>query len=134
MYASPMNPFMLLFIPWAVLIAVAVYVYTALCLREIGRKLHYGREWIAWIPFVNSILLLELGGVHWAYVFLLFIPVVGWFVLWVLTIAALWKICERLHYPGWIALFVLLGSLAFLIVISILAWADNRPHGKSRKK
>ena len=80
------DPLMLWLIPWMILIFVGVYVYTALCLRSIGRKLKYNRNWVAWVPFLNGILLLELGGFHWAFIFLLLVPVLGWLVLGVFTI------------------------------------------------
>jgi len=104
---------------------IGFYVYQALCLQAIARKLKHPRPWLAWIPIVNTVLLLEMGGFHWAFIFLFLVPFLGWLVLGVLGIIALWRICERLHYPGWIALFSLLGGLALLIILSILAWSDN---------
>ena len=115
----------------ALIIFAAVYIYTALALRDIAKKLKYKYPWLAWIPFANIALVLQLGKFHWAWVFLLVIPVLGWIAVGVLWIISLWRVYEKRKYPGalsliWIA--VVLPKLAFLalianlVILGLVAW------------
>ncbi len=108
---------------------IAVYVYFALAWSTIARKLKHKYPWLAWIPFANISLILEIGGFHWAWVFLLLVPIFGWLALLVLTIIATWKIFEKRNYPGWFSLAVLIpkvGGLFYLIAIGFVAWKEMK--------
>ncbi|MHA1703917.1 MAG: hypothetical protein ACTSWK_16805 [Promethearchaeota archaeon] len=116
-----------------IVIALAFYVYFALAWMTIAQKLKHKRPWLAWIPIANFALILQLGGFHWALVFLALIPVIGWLALSILMIIAAWKIYEKRKYPGWLALAPLLdwitggiGSIINLIVIGFVAWKDKK--------
>ncbi len=121
---------------WAAVIsivAIAFYVYSALVLMTIAKKLKYKNSWLAWIPIANCAMILELGGFHWAWIFLIFLPILGWIALMVLTIIAGWKIFERRKYPGWLSLISLLGfipglnvlaAIACIIIWGLVAWKD----------
>lgn len=119
----------------ALLMLVAVYVYTALALQTIGKKLKYKRTWLAWIPVANIAMILQMGGFHWAWVFLLLIPVLGAVAIGVLATISWWRIFEKRHYPGWLALVVLIAlipglgmfaGIAFLIILGMVAWKDRK--------
>ncbi len=113
----------------AVLLIVGVYVYYALAWSTIAKKRKYKYPWLAWIPFANISLILELGGFHWAWVFLFLIPVLGWLALFILTIIATWKIFEKMNYPGWFSLAVLIprvGGILYLIAIGFVAWKTQK--------
>jgi hypothetical protein len=116
------DPLTLTIILIAAAIFIGIYVYTALALKAIARKLNNSHGWIAWIPLVNFVLLLEFGEFHWALIFLFLVPILGWIALAVISVIALWRCCEKLNYPGWISLFSLLGSIPGLIILGILAW------------
>ena len=117
------------------LIALAViYVYTSWAWMTIARKLKHKHPWLAWIPIANGAMVLQLGGFHWAWIFLILIPFLGWIALAVLGIISCWRIFEKRKYPGWLALIPILGfipfvswiaSLAFLIIIGFVAWKDQ---------
>lgn len=116
-----------------VFIFLAIYVYTSLALMTIGRKLKYKYPWIAWIPIANISMVLEMGKFHWAWVFLVLVPVLGWIALAVMLFIAGWRIYEKRKYPGWLALIPLAGfvpivgglaSLAHLVIIGFVAWKD----------
>jgi hypothetical protein len=118
----------------AIIVGVALYVYMALALQTIGKKLKYKNPWLAWIPIANNAMLLELGGFHWAWIFLLLIPFAGWVAIAVLVIISLWKIFEKRNYPGWLALLPVLSvipvvgifaGLAYLVVFGMVAWKDR---------
>ena len=110
---------------------LAVYVYFAWALMVIAKKLKYKRAWLAWIPFANIAMVLQLGGFHWAWVFLVLIPFAGWLAVYVLWLIATWRIFEKRKYPGWLSLvpiltmvpyLSMLASIAYLIIIGFVAW------------
>jgi len=111
------------------LFVAGVYIYHAFAWSEIARKLKYKYPWLAWIPFANISLVLELGGFHWAWVFLILIPIFGWIALLVLYIISLWKIFEKRKYPGWFSLGIIIpraGLILYLIAIGFVAWAEKK--------
>jgi|GEM_PF-7064359 len=59
------------------LIIFATFVYYALAWMTLGKKLKYSRPWLAWIPFANISMMLQMGGFHWAWVFLVLLPIFG---------------------------------------------------------
>ena len=108
---------------------VAVYVYFALAWQAIARKLKYKNTWLAWIPFANLAMILQLGGFHWAWIFLLLIPVLGWIAVFVLLVIATWKIFEKRKYPGWFSLSMVIpkaGLILYLVAIGFVAWRDKK--------
>lgn len=116
-------------------VVIAVYVYTSLAWMTIAKKLRYRYPWLAWIPFANMAMILQLGNFHWAWVFLILIPFLGWLALAVLGIIANWRIFEKREYPGWFALVPLAGVIPFigwvasaanLVIIGVVAWVDRK--------
>ncbi len=113
----------------AILLIAGVYIYHALAWSVIAKKLKHKYPWLAWIPFANISLILELGGFHWAWVFLLLIPIFGWLALIVLTIIATWKIFEKRNYYGWFSLAILIpkvGWIFYMIAIGFVAWKEQK--------
>ena len=112
----------------AIVLAVlflASYIYFSYAWHTIGTKLKHKNPWIAWIPFAKTILQLQLGDFHWAFVFLYLIPVLGWIALLILTLIAKWRIFEKRHYPGWLSLILLIPQVGFIgnaIIIGLVAW------------
>ena len=94
----------------------------------IARKLKYKHPWLAWIPIAATAMRLQLGKFHWAWVFLIFIPIFGWIALFVLAIIATWRIYEYRKYPGWFSLALLIpqvGWILHMIAVGFVAWADK---------
>ena len=113
----------------AILIFAAFYIYFSLAWQTIARKLRYKRDWLAWIPFANIAMMLQLGRFHWAWVFLALIPVLGWIALFVLLVIATWRIFERRNYNGWYSLSMVIpkvGFILYLIAVGFVAWKDKR--------
>ncbi|MBR9704521.1 hypothetical protein GOV12_03860 [Candidatus Pacearchaeota archaeon] len=115
------------------LIFLALYIYTSFARMTIARKLKHKYPWLAWIPFAKQAQFLQLGGFHWAWIFLVFLPVIGWITLWVLSIISNWRIFKRRNYSGWLALVPILiiipkiGGLAIiadLVILGFVAWKD----------
>ena len=66
------------------LLIAAIYIYHALAWQKIGKNQKYKRPWLAWIPFANVSMILQMGGFHWAWVFLFLVPILGWIAIMVL--------------------------------------------------
>mgnify|MGYP003991988231 CR=1 FL=1 len=118
------------------LAVIAIYVYTSLAWYKIGKKLKYKNNWLAWIPIVRWAMILQMGGFHWAWVFLVLIPVVGWISLFVILIIASWGIYKRCRYPGWFSLAMIIpeiGGILYLIAIGFVAWGSGM-EGQGGKK
>jgi hypothetical protein len=111
------------------LLLIAFYVYTSLAWWTIAKKLKYKKAWLAWIPIANLAMKLQIGGFHWAWVFLILIPILGWIALFVLIIIATWKIFEKRKYPGWFSLSIIIpkvGGILYLIAIGVVAWGKKK--------
>ena len=109
-------------------IILAVYVYSSFAWMTIAKKLKYKHPWFAWIPIVNVAMILQLGEFHWAWIFLILVPILGWLALMVLVIIATWRIFEKRKYPGWFSLSTLIpkaGAILYLIAIGFVAWKDK---------
>ncbi len=107
----------------------AVYVYHSLAWMTIARKLKHKYPWLAWIPFAGTAMRLQLGKFRWEWIFLVFIPVLGWIALWVMSVIAHWRIFEKRKYPGWFSLAVIIpqiGGLFYMIIIGFVAWKDRK--------
>ena len=124
----------------AILLVVALYVYHSWAWYKIGKKQKYKNSWLAWIPFANISMIFEMGGFHWAWIFLILIPVLGWIAILVLTIISMWKIFEKENYPGWFSIAPAIpkvGGILYLIVIGFVAWGKGmkgHSFSKARKK
>ena len=108
---------------------LALYIYFSLAWMTIAKKLRYKKPWFARIPVVNLAMILQLGGFHWAWTFLILIPILGWGALFVLLIIATWKIFEKRKYPGWFSLSMIIpkaGFVLYLVTIGFVAWQDRR--------
>ncbi len=115
-------------------IVIVVYVYMAIAWMTIFRKIEYKYPWIAWIPVANIAGMLQAGGFHWAWVFLIVVPILGWIPLFILVIIATWRIYEKRKYPGWLALIPVAAIIPFinflvgpanLIITGVVAWVDR---------
>ncbi len=116
-------------IVFAIFFIAALYAYHALAWMTIARKLKYKNPWLAWIPIANIAMILQLGGFHWAWVFMILVPILGWIALFVLMIIATWRIFEKRKYPGWFSLSVIIpkiGGILYMIAIGFVAWQDRK--------
>ncbi len=134
-YNNPLNLLAFGFFMFSLIciLGLALYIYVASALMTIAKKLNHPTPWLAWIPFANIALILQLGEFHWAWVFLLLIPFVGWLAIYIMSIISFWKIYLSRNYPGWLSLIPLfvfipmLGALAVvahLIILGLVAWRE----------
>ena len=109
---------------FAFLAFLGFYVYFALAWQTIARKLKYKKSWLAWIPFANVSMILQMGGFHWAWIFTIIFPP----ALLVLLIIAHWRIFEKRKYPGFFALSTIIpkiGGILYFVAIGFVAWKDR---------
>lgn len=114
---------------FALLIFAGYYVYTAMAWYRIAKKLKYKTAWLAWVPIVRIVMVLEMGGFHWAWIFLIFIPFFGWIALGILFVISLWRIFEKVKQPREYSLGILIpqvGGLFYLIAIGLAAWEKKK--------
>jgi len=110
----------------AILIFIAFYVYQAWAWMAIAKKRKHKHPWLAWIPFGASAMRLQLGGFHWAWVFLWFFPPAA---IALITVA-IWRIFDKQKYPTWLSLsypFMFIPKLGifgivYLVTIGFVAW------------
>ncbi len=109
------------------LFVLAFYIYTSLAWYTLGKKLKYKNSWLAWIPIARWAMILQLGKFHWAWVFLILIPILGWIALFIILIISKWTIYEKRKYPGWFSLLIIfpqIGAILDLITVGFVAWKD----------
>jgi uncharacterized membrane protein YoaK (UPF0700 family) len=132
---APMAAFFAAFLVIGIIICIAMYIYTSLAWYTIAKKLNHSAPWLAWIPIANIALMLQLGGFHWAWVFLLLVPILGWIALAVLIFIATWRVFEKRKYPGWLSLIPLaswipyvggLAGIGYMIILGFVAWKDMK--------
>lgn len=112
------------------IILVALYVYNALFLSTIAKKLDYEKHWLAWIPIANFFLYPIIAKKNWTWGFIILAPIANlvFYFIWS------WNIFEQRKYPGWLCLFPIgaiipvigwLFNIASLVIWGIVAWKDK---------
>lgn len=99
--------------------ALAMYLYTALCLQTIARKTNTADSWLAWIPIANLILMLKIARKPLWWILLCLIPLVN-----VVIMVIVWmEIAKARNKPQWWGILMLV-PVANLIAPGYLAFAD----------
>jgi hypothetical protein len=96
-----------------------LYVYFALAIQTIAQKTNTENPWLAWIPIVNIILLLNIAKkpIWWFILFL--IPLVGL----IMAIIVWMGVAEARNKPNWWGILMIVPGVN-LIVPGYLAWVD----------
>lgn len=95
------------------------YVYLALALQTIATKTNTENPWLAWIPIVNIILMLNIAKKPIWWFILFFIPLVSI----VMAIIVWMGIAEARNKPNWWGILLIVPVVG-LIVPGYLAWSD----------
>lgn len=99
--------------------AIACYIYTSLALQTIAKKTNTENPWLAWIPIVNVILMLNIAKKRIWWIILCFIPLVN-----IVIIILIWMaIAEARNKPSWWGILLIV-PVVNLIVPGYLAWSD----------
>lgn len=104
---------------FAVVIGLAVYVYYSLALQTIAKKTNTENAWLAWIPIVNIILMLNIAQKPLWWIILCLIPLVNIVIMIIVWMA----IAEARNKPSWWGILLIV-PLVNIIVPGYLAWAD----------
>ena len=121
----------------AVIAITALYIYKSIVFMKIAKRLRYRNAWLAWIPVADVAMMLQLGGFHWAWIFLILIPIFGWIALCALFIIATWRIFEECDFPGWFSLSLIIpkiGIVLYFVVLGLIAWGSQSTKANVRKK
>jgi hypothetical protein len=107
------------FLFFILLFGLAIYVYMALAVQTIAQKTNTENPWLAWIPIVNIVLLLNIAKkpVWWLLLFL--IPLVNI----VIAIIVWMAVAEARNKPSWWGILMIVPVVNF-IVPAYLAWSD----------
>lgn len=99
--------------------AAAAYVYMALALQTIAQKTNTDNAWLAWIPIVNVVLLLNIARkpIWWFLLFLIpLVNIVVGVIVWM-------GVAEARNKPNWWGILIII-PFVNLIVPGYLAWSD----------
>jgi len=99
--------------------ALAIYVYMALALQTIAKKTNTENPWLAWIPIVNIVLMLNIAKKPLWWIILCLIPLVNIVILIIVWMA----IAEARNKPNWWGILMIV-PVVNLIVPGYLAWSD----------
>ncbi|MBM3228381.1 hypothetical protein FJZ20_00640 [Candidatus Pacearchaeota archaeon] len=131
---SALGAFIATFMILAIIFSLAFYVYHSLAWMRIAQKQKYKHPWLAWIPIGEWAMRLSLGKISWKWIFLVFLPIIGWIALLVLVTIATWRIFEAEKYPAWLGLSYALmlmprvsviGFVVYMISIGLIAWREQ---------
>lgn len=78
-------------------VTVVMYVIVAYFLMKIAKKAGRTDSWMAWIPILNLVLMIQIAGKPWWWIFLFIIPIVNIilaFYIWI-------EIAKKMGKPGW---------------------------------
>lgn len=101
------------------LFGLAAYVYFALALQTIANKTRTENAWLAWIPIVNIILMLNIAKKPVWWIILFLIPLVNI----VIAILVWMGIAEARGKANWWGILMIVPGVN-LIVPGYLAWSD----------
>lgn len=105
-------------IVWIV-VFLAIYLYTSYCLQKIAQKTNTPNDWLAWIPVINIVLMVQIAKLSLWWIVGLFIPIINIGV----AVYIWWKIAENLRRPGWWGILMLIGPIN-LILLYFMAFKD----------
>lgn len=113
--AAFMGGFLLVFC----IFALAAYVYHSLALQTIAEKTNTENPWLAWIPIINIILMLNIARKPIWWIILFLIPLVNIVIIIIVWMA----IAEARNKPNWWGILLIV-PVANIIVPGYLAWSD----------
>jgi hypothetical protein len=102
-----------------VIFGLAIYVYMALTLQVIAKKTNTENAWLAWIPIVNIILMLNIAKKPLWWIILLLVPLVNI----VIAIIVWMAIAEARGKPNWWGILLIVPVVG-IIVPGYLAFSD----------
>lgn len=90
-------------VPLILGVFAVLYVVFAYPFYVMGQKTSSEHPWFAFVPILNVVLMLEIGGLELWYIVLFFIPCVNIIV----SVYAWMKVAEAMEKPSWVGLLSL---------------------------
>jgi len=109
-----------------ILVWLAVYVFSALCLMKMADKLGVENSWFAFIPFLNLWLLCKMGDRdnNWFILMLVFAFCCG-IVTAVMAILIFMDVAEKLGFENWWGILLIIPIFNFYVLYK-LAFTEPR--------
>jgi len=107
------------FLLFFLLILAATYIYMALALQTIAKKTNTENAWLAWIPIINVVLMLNIAKKPIWWIILFLIPLVNI----IIGIIVWMGIAEARNKPNWWGILIIVPVVG-IIVPAYLAWSD----------
>lgn len=101
-------------------IVLIIYVYMAICLMKMAHKTNTPNAWLAWIPIINCILMLQIAKKPLWWIILFFIPLVNI----VFSILAWMAIAKNMGKPEWLGVLMIV-PIANIVIPGYLAFSNN---------
>ncbi len=97
--------------------SIVAYVVVSGLLFAIARKMGAENAWWAWLPILDFLLMLDLAGMSWLWIFAMCVPLLNIIVL----VVAWMKICEARRKPSVLGILMIvpianLGVMLYLAV------------------
>jgi hypothetical protein len=109
-------------------IAIASYIYTSLCLFLIAKKLDVPAPWTAWVPLIQVWTFVTAAGKPWWWILLLLVPIVS-----IIAGIYLWVcITENLGRNKWLGLLMLV-PIVNLVFLGMLAFSKSEGAGYTQE-
>ncbi|MFA6228535.1 MAG: DUF5684 domain-containing protein [Patescibacteria group bacterium] len=108
------------FVVIIIILFLLLYVYCALCLQFIAKKLVINGLWMAWVPIANLFLILKCAGRPYWWFLLMFVPIANIIV----ALVPWMDITEKLGKSKWLGLLMIVAPLN-LILMGYLAFSQS---------
>jgi len=93
------------------ILALAIYVLSALPLYVMGTKTDSQYPWFAFVPILNVFLFVEIAGKEWWWVLLMLVPCINLFVM-----IYLWmEVATAMNKPSWVGILTIVPGLGILV-------------------
>ncbi len=91
--------------------SAVIYVYFAVCIQKIAKKTGVENTWMAWIPILQIVPLLEAARKPIWWIILCFIPLVN-----IIISIIIWMgVAEARGKPSWIGILIIVPVINFFI-------------------
>jgi hypothetical protein len=110
-----------------IVVLIALYIYSALALMTIAKRINVEPAWLAWIPIANIYLMTKMAGVPWwtmLVILVSWIPLIGPLAMAAAMVWWFWKISEKRGKDGWWGILMII-PIANLVIMGILAWGKD---------
>lgn len=96
-----------------------VYLYFSICIYKIAQKTGVENAWLAWIPIINIVPLLQAGGKPIWWIILMFIPLLNI----VIAIIVWMAVAENRGKPSWIGILIIV-PIVNIFIPAYLAFSE----------